>query len=115
MSGSESSKKQGGPDDRNQRELLAEFVRTWSKRQGKPPRGDVQSPQSGDAPSPRLAPRLRQTLDLLLAGDSEKQIARKLSLSPHTIHDYVKAIYRRFGVGTRAELLALWVRKRDEG
>lgn len=58
-----------------------------------------------------MAPRLRQTLDLLLVGDGEKQIAGKLKISPHTVHQYVKSVYKRFGVSSRAELLALWVRK----
>ncbi len=52
-----------------------------------------------------LSPRLEQTLERLLTGDSEKQIARRLQLSPHTIHDYVKALYRHFDVSSRAELI----------
>jgi len=57
-------------------------------------------------PSNHLAPRLAQTLDELLAGSSEKQIAHKLDLSRHTIHNYVKALHQRFGVSSRGELLA---------
>ena len=57
----------------------------------------------------KLSPRMRQTLALLLAGDSEKQIARKLSVSPHTVHVYVKALYRAFDVCSRSELLARFV------
>jgi DNA-binding NarL/FixJ family response regulator len=57
----------------------------------------------------KLSPRMRQTLDCLLAGDSEKQIARKLALSPHTVHVYVKALYRGFDVCSRSELLARFV------
>lgn len=53
-----------------------------------------------------LSPRLQQTLARLIAGDSEKQVASRLDLSVHTIHDYVKALYRRFGVNSRAELLS---------
>lgn len=60
---------------------------------------------------PSLAPRLQQTLELLLAGDSEKQIARKLSISPHTVHAYVKSLYRTFNVSSRGELLARWVKR----
>lgn len=63
----------------------------------------------------RLAPRLRQTLDCLLEGDSEKQIALRLGLSRQTIHDYVKALYRHFDVSSRGELLALWVRRPSSG
>jgi len=58
-----------------------------------------------------LAPRLRQTLEALLTGDSEKQIARRLAISPHTVHVYVKTLYRRFGVSSRAELLARWIHR----
>jgi DNA-binding CsgD family transcriptional regulator len=58
-----------------------------------------------------MGPRLRQTLELLLHGDGEKQIAGKLKLSQHTVHGYVKEVYRRFGVNSRAELLALWVKR----
>lgn len=53
-----------------------------------------------------LPPRLQQTLDELLAGSSEKQIAAKLELSRHTIHNYVKALHQRFEVSSRGELLA---------
>lgn len=56
-----------------------------------------------------FSPRAKQTLELLLAGDSEKQIARKLSLSRHTIHVYVKALYRGLGVSSRGELLARFI------
>lgn len=56
-----------------------------------------------------LTPRLRGTLRGLARGRSEKQLAAELGLSPHTVHDYVKALYRHFGVQSRAELLALCV------
>jgi len=59
----------------------------------------------------RLSPRLRQTLDRLLDGDGEKQIARRLGLSPPTVHQYVTELYRRYGVSSRAELMARWVRR----
>lgn len=57
-------------------------------------------------PGSALPPRLTQTLNELLAGSSEKQIAGKLELSRHTIHNYVKALHQRFGVSSRGELLA---------
>ena len=59
-------------------------------------------------PSP-LAPRLQETLDATLEGLSEKEIAARLRLSEHTVHQYVKALYRRYRVRSRAELMALWV------
>jgi DNA-binding CsgD family transcriptional regulator len=56
--------------------------------------------------SAALPRRLRQTLWCLLEGDSEKQAARRLGLSSNTIHTYVVALYRRFAVSSRAELLS---------
>ncbi len=53
-----------------------------------------------------LSPRLQQTLERLIAGDSEKQAANHLGLSVYTLHDYVKELYRRFGVNSRAQLIA---------
>jgi DNA-binding CsgD family transcriptional regulator len=53
-----------------------------------------------------LAPRLRQTLGLLMAGHSEKEIARRLGVSRNTVHKYVTALYRHFGVASRPELMA---------
>jgi DNA-binding CsgD family transcriptional regulator len=58
-----------------------------------------------------LSPRQRQTLQLLLAGNSEKEIASQMCLSHNTVHHYVKALHRHFGVSSRSELLARWVRK----
>ena len=58
-------------------------------------------------PSPdKLSPRLRQTLACLVEGDTEKQVAARLGLSPTTTHQYVTALYRHFGVTSRAQLLA---------
>ncbi len=60
-----------------------------------------------------LSRRLRQTLERLLAGDSEKQVAAHLHLSPHTVHVYVKALYRRYDASSRGELLSRFVIKSD--
>lgn len=57
-----------------------------------------------------LSPRQRQTLQNLLGGQSEKEIAKKMRLSPNTVHHHVKALYRHFDVSSRGELLARWVR-----
>src|SRR5262249_26992745 len=65
---------------------------------------------AGDPTPSALPPRQRQVLARLLEGDSEKQIAALLGLSPDTVHEYVKAVYRHFEVNTRAELLAYFLR-----
>jgi DNA-binding CsgD family transcriptional regulator len=63
-------------------------------------------------PSPeKLPPRLRQTFACLLEGDGEKQVAARLGLSQATVHQYVKALYHRFGVRSRAQLLAHALRR----
>ncbi|APW63912.1 helix-turn-helix transcriptional regulator [Paludisphaera borealis] len=63
-------------------------------------------------PSPRdLPPRARQVLACLLEGDGDKQAAARLRLSPHTVNQYVKLIFRHFGVSSRTELLARWIRR----
>lgn len=53
----------------------------------------------------RLPLRLRKVLACLLAGDSEKQVARKLKLSQHTVHEYIKQLHARLRVRSRSELL----------
>src|SRR5262249_13806966 len=58
-------------------------------------------------PLAKLSPRLRQTLAFLLTGNSEKEIARRMGLSRHTVHEYVGALYRHFRVDSRAALMAL--------
>ena len=45
----------------------------------------------------------------LLEGDGEKQVAAKLNLSRHTVHEYVKMLYHQLGVSSRSELLSQWV------
>ena len=61
-------------------------------------------------PVDRLPPRLRAVLGAIVEGDTEKQIALRLSLSPHTVHDYVKALHRKSGASCRADLLAYYYR-----
>jgi DNA-binding CsgD family transcriptional regulator len=53
-----------------------------------------------------LSPRMRDTLQHLLSGDSEKEVAAKLKLSPHTVHIHVKNLYKRLRVSSRGELMA---------
>ena len=63
-------------------------------------------------PSPAdLPPRVRQTLRCLLDGDGDKQIASRLDLSQYTVNQYTKMIFAHFGVSSRAELLARWIRR----
>ncbi|QEL17591.1 helix-turn-helix domain-containing protein [Limnoglobus roseus] len=62
-------------------------------------------------PQASLPPRLRHVLNGLLDGDSEKQVAARLGVTAATVHEHVKRLYRRFGVQSRAELLAHFLRR----
>ena len=53
-----------------------------------------------------LTPRQLDVLNLLLQGHPVKQIARRLGLSPHTIEDYLKTLYRKTGTNSHQELIA---------
>lgn len=59
--------------------------------------------------SSALTPTERRTLQSLLAGATEKQIAEQLGLTPGSVHQYATAIYRKFGVHGRTRLMALWL------
>lgn len=57
-------------------------------------------------PMPRkLSPRLQQVQALLLRGAANKVIARELSLSDHTVKEYVSSVLAYHGVGNRLELV----------
>lgn len=62
-------------------------------------------PADRGASVPRLSPRLRLVLNLLLDGRSRKEIAADLSLSEYTIAQYQKAVYSHFGVNSQTTLL----------
>lgn len=55
-----------------------------------------------------LAPRVRETLEALLAGAQDKEIAEQLGISHHTVRQYVKVLYRTFEVTSRSQLIARW-------
>ena len=58
-----------------------------------------------------LSRRLRETLELLLDGKSEKEAARQLEISTKTVHEYVGMLYKHFNVSSRGELLAYFIRR----
>lgn len=55
----------------------------------------------------QLTPAQRRVYDEFLKGRSEKEAAHALKLSIHTVHSHSHAIYVKFGVSSRAELLSL--------
>ena len=56
-----------------------------------------------------LTPMEQKVLQLLLTDASEKRIAHQLGLADSTTHQYVVAIFRKFGVRSRAALMSLWL------
>lgn len=54
-----------------------------------------------------LSARQREVARLLISGVRTYEIAADLHISPHTLHDHVKAIFGKLGVQGRAELMAL--------
>jgi DNA-binding CsgD family transcriptional regulator len=63
----------------------------------------------GHDPISRLTPRQREVLLCLLEGDSEQQVALRLGLTRDTAHQYVKGVFRKLNVSTRAELMARFI------
>jgi DNA-binding CsgD family transcriptional regulator len=54
----------------------------------------------------RLSQREREVVRLLAIGHSRAEIARALTLSPHTVDDHVKNAFAKVGARSRAELTA---------
>jgi len=62
-------------------------------------------PSSQAVDSRALSPRLQQVQELLLCGRPNKVIARQLSLSDHTVKEYVSSILAFHGAANRFELV----------
>lgn len=57
-----------------------------------------------------LTPRERDVLELVIAGDANKQIARKLGISEKTVKGHLTNVYQRIGVSDRTQA-ALWAER----
>ena len=61
-------------------------------------------PREEPAPAPaQLSAREREVLDLIATGATNREIAERLFLSPHTVKEHTSAVYRKLGVRNRAE------------
>jgi len=65
---------------------------------------------NGGARRPDLPPRLQHVLTHLLDGSSPKKIAEVLGISVWTVRDHIARLYDHFGVHTREELSAKFIR-----
>jgi two-component system nitrate/nitrite response regulator NarL len=61
----------------------------------------------------RLTPREAEVVRLLADGLSTREISQKLTLSEHTIRNYLSAIYDKLGVSSRVELALYAVARED--
>lgn len=59
-----------------------------------------------------LGPREREVLELLVQGLTNKEIARRLSLSAHTIDSYIRTVYEKLHVNTRSGAVAKALKER---
>lgn len=100
-------------------QLTMELRRAGTTERPPPPRLPPSSIAKPNAPPPatammsrraELSPRARDVLEGLLRGAADKEIASALGLSPHTVRQHVKAVYRCFEVSSRGELLAKLLR-----
>ncbi len=66
-------------------------------------RGPTQDSLVSDATPSVLTPRERELLKLFAKGTSYKEAARMLEISPLTVGNFVKSIYRKLAVNSRGE------------
>ena len=62
-------------------------------------------PEDRDVEIPRLTPRQRVILNLLLEGQNRKTIVSHLNISLNTVQGYSRKIYTFFGVQSHAHLI----------
>jgi DNA-binding NarL/FixJ family response regulator len=61
-----------------------------------------------------LNQRQRKALELLLAGLSDKEIARELEMNLSTTGDFICQLRKKLGGGTRAKIMATYMRPTAE-
>jgi DNA-binding CsgD family transcriptional regulator len=59
-----------------------------------------------------VSPRQREIMLLLSTGLSDKEIAARLQVSPHTVRTHLQRLYAQHGLRNRAEAAATWTRGR---
>jgi len=55
------------------------------------------------APGPPLSEREREVLSLIASGSTNREIAERLFLSPHTVKEHTSALYRKLSVRNRTQ------------
>jgi len=91
----------GERDSDGFRNILARLA-SWQARHPSPPVRERDEERHG------LTDREMEVLERLAAGDSNKQIARLLSLSPFTVKRHVANILAKLAMGSRGQAAAWW-------
>ena len=60
--------------------------------------------------APSLTERQTKIVEMIAAGYTDKQLAGLLGMSSSTLRTHLDRMFRRFGVHTRAALVARWLR-----
>jgi DNA-binding NarL/FixJ family response regulator len=80
----------------------------WGKSEGW--EGETEPPDAADEPGSALSPREREVLALLAEGASNKEIARALGLSVHTVKFHIATLNEKLGARSRVEAVAIAIR-----
>jgi DNA-binding CsgD family transcriptional regulator len=79
---------------------------------GASPDGPVRSgAPDGESVTEPLTRREREVLELVAEGMSNRALAERLGISEHTVKSHVGALLGKLGAATRAELVAIAVRR----
>jgi two-component system response regulator DesR len=81
--------------DLDAREVVAAVRRVGS--------GMTLFPPKAEQPTGLLTEREREVLNEIAAGATNREIAGRLYLSPHTVKEHTSAVYRKLGARNRAE------------
>jgi two-component system, NarL family, response regulator NreC len=65
----------------------------------------IHSVEAGEPDEPRLSPREKEIVRLMVEGYSGKEIAARLVISPSTVHTHTSNIMEKLGLRSRRELI----------
>jgi DNA-binding CsgD family transcriptional regulator len=83
--------------------LLAVFL----PASGRPWEAAPRTPWGDHAPFAGMTPRQVEILELLMQGQRVPTIAHQLFLSPHTVRNHLKVMFRKAGVRSQVELIEI--------
>ena len=81
---------------------LRPYPRCWLTRRGA---AGISAVEASSLPRAQITPAQQTVLELLLEGRGTDEIARELGRSAFTVRNHIKAIFKAFGVSSRAALV----------